>query len=248
MIGVGGIVPKAGWARPMLAGIAAVILGGALAEPVTAQTSAQSLAPPLPAYCGHIPASSQSLPGATTFVYRTTGTRPLPIHLFMPPRSEHPGPAALFFFGGGFRVGDAQGMVDLAKAFAAQGYVAAVADYRVLCRDNVTAVGGVEDAEAALDWLRGHARQLHVDTAKIVLVGGSAGGLLATSTAMRQPDNEMPLALVLFNPVIDLESGAWAHDQTAAEAIAYSPWRLSVGNLPPTIIFHGTADHTVPIQ
>lgn len=61
------------------------------------------------------------------------------------------------------------------------------------------------------------------------------------------PDRARPAALVLFNPVLDLESGPWAHDQSAVDALAYSPSRLPVEHVPPAIIFHGMADHTVPI-
>lgn len=201
----------------------------------------------LPAYCARIPPPSQTLPGATTFIYRTVGNRPLRIHVFPPEVAAARNPAAIFFFGGGFRVGDAASYTALAKAFAARGYVAAVADYRVLCRDGVTAVGGVDDAQAALGWVRAHAAEVRIDPRRIALVGGSAGGLLAASAGLRVPDRERPAALVLFNPVLNLETGIWAGDQSIAEAQAYSPSRLPIAKLPPTIVFHGTADKTVPI-
>ena len=220
-------------------------------QPATAATAAaappETVAAPRPAYCAQVPAASVTLPGATTSIYRTAGGRPLRIHVFAAAGKAARNPAALFFFGGGFRVGDAASFAELAKAFAARGYVAAVADYRVLCRDGQTAIGGVDDAEAALVWLRAHATALHVDPRRITLVGGSAGGLLAASAALRVPPAQRPAALVLFNPVLDLETGMWARDQSAAQAIAYSPSRLAVSALPPTIIFHGTADKTVPI-
>lgn len=209
---------------------------------------AQPAPPPRPAYCAHIPPPSQTLPGATSFTYRTIGERTLRIHVFAPEGKTGRNPAAIFFFGGGFRVGDAASFTGLAKAFVAHGYVAALADYRVLCRDDVGPVAGVDDAEAALTWVRDHATALRIDRKRIVLVGGSAGGLLAASATMRVPDRERPAALVLFNPVLDLETGLTAHDQSAAEALAYSPSRLPIGKLPPTVIFHGTADKTVPIE
>ncbi len=226
--------------RRILAASAALLLGCA---PATAQTNP---APP-PAYCAHIPPPSQGLPGATSFTYRIIGNRLLRIHIFAPDGKARRNPAAIFFFGGGFRVGDAASYAGLAKAFVAHGYVAALADYRVLCRDNVGPTAGVDDAEAALSWVRGHAAMLHIDRRKIVLVGGSAGGMLAASAAMRVPNSERPAALILFNPVLDLETGLTAHDQSPAQALAYSPIRLAVANLPPAIIFHGTTDHTVPI-
>ncbi len=201
-----------------------------------------------PAYCAHIPAPSLTLPGATSFTYRTIGERNLRIHVFEPANPSRRRPAAIFFFGGGFRFGDVSTFADLAKAFTAQGYVAILADYRIICRDNIGAVGGIDDAEAAISWVRKHFRELRIDRTRVSLVGGSAGGALAASAALRVPPAERPNALVLFNPVLDLESGIWAKDQTTADALAYSPSRLPIDNLPPTIIFHGVADRTVPIK
>src|ERR1700741_3201423 len=60
----------------------------------------------LPQYCKFVPAPSQSLPGATSFTYRQLGNRTLRIHVFSPPGDGRPRPAAIFFYGGGFRTGD----------------------------------------------------------------------------------------------------------------------------------------------
>lgn len=230
---------------------AALLLTAGIAGPVAAQPSSQPSSAqspvPLPTFCVHVPPASQTLPGASSFTYRTPGERALRIHVFAAGGQTRQHPAALFFFGGGFRVGDAASFSELAKIFAAHGYVAVVADYHILCRDNATAVAGVEDAQAALAWLRRHAGQFGIDRGKIVLAGGSAGGLLAAATALRVRAAQRPAALVLFNPVLDLEAGVWAHDQSAQQALVYSPSRLPVAGLPPTIIFHGVADHTVPI-
>jgi dipeptidyl aminopeptidase/acylaminoacyl peptidase len=48
--------------------------------------------------------------------------------------------------------------------------------------------------------------------------------------------------------VIDLTVGPWAEAMTSAEVTSYSASKLPIAGLPPTIIFHGTADTTVPIQ
>lgn len=213
-----------------------------------AQAGRAETLPELPQYCKFVPPPSQSLPGATSFTYGTLADRALRIHVFSPPNDGQRRPAALFFFGGGFRIGDVSSYVELAKAFVAQGYVAALADYRVLCRDRVTPAAGVEDAEAAHRWLLDHAAELGVDPKRIVVVGGSAGGQLAAAAALREPPRIRPAALVLFNPVTDLTVGPWAQGMTPAEVSAYSASALPIAGLPPTIIFHGTADTTVPIK
>ena len=226
--------------RPLLL---ALLLGCGVGAPAWAEAPRD-----LPAYCKYVAPPSKTLPGAATFIYRTAGARPLRIHVFSPSGQAGSRPAALFFFGGGFRTGDVAAFAAHAKAFVDHGYVAAIADYRILCRDGVTPAAGIEDAEAAHRWLRDHAGRLGVDSRRIVLIGGSAGGQLAAAAALREPAHLRPAALVLFNPVTDLTVGPWAEAMTPAQVAAYSASALTIDGLPPTIIFHGTADTTVPIR
>ncbi len=60
--------------------------------------------------------------------------------------------------------------------------------------------------------MRENAATFHIDTAKIIASGGSAGGHMAAATALITDYNEdtddtsvscVPNALVLFNPVFD---------------------------------------------
>lgn len=185
-----------------------------------------------------------ALNGARSFVYATRSGRPLRIYLFGSSRgSEHPG--ILFFFGGGWRVGSVSTFQPQAQDFARRGYVAAVADYRVKCRDGTTPLAATSDAAAAYLWLRAHSRSLGIRSEGIVLSGGSAGGQLAAATAMKASVESKPAALVLFNPAVDLVSPAAWYQKPFAHFV--SPDSLSFADLPPTIIFHGTADRTVPI-
>ncbi len=229
--------------------LAAVIVAGlAWAGAGHAATPGQTPQATLPAYCSGVGPPSENLPGATSFTYRTIGDRHLRIHIFAPAGGGSKRPAVLLFFGGGFRTGDVSSQVDNAQFLAAHGFVVAVADYRILCRDGVTAVTGVSDAQAAHGWLSRNAGRLGIDAKRIALGGSSAGGLLAATTTLRAPARERPVALVLINPVLALDVGTWAGDQTPAEAAAYSASALPLDNLPPTLILHGSADEIVPIQ
>jgi len=197
---------------------------------------------------GGIAAAPHTLPGASSFTYKNAGNRPLRIHVFSPAGPAGPRPAILFFFGGGWRIGDVRAFAAQAKAFAKRGLVAALADYQVFSRDQSTPIDALADARAALDWLKGHARQLSVDPRRIVLAGGSSGGHLALVTAMMAPVDQRPAALVLFNPVVDVVRMAPKVHLTDAEARVISPSELPVADLPPMIIFHGEADQAVPIE
>lgn len=226
--------------------------------PPPALVASASVPPPaaLLASCAATPPPSQSLPGAQTRVYRTLGERTLRIHVFQPRGEARARPAVLMFFGGGFTGGDALSLAGHAQRFAEKGYVAVIADYRVFCRDRTFPNAGVDDAAAAYAWLRGHARELGIDRRRMVMVGGSAGGLLAASAALRQPANARPAALVLFNPVVDISGDILSRGLPNAAAAepglsertlrAISPTTMPLAALPPTIIFHGTADKLVP--
>jgi acetyl esterase len=204
-----------------------------------------------PAYaeesCAGIAPQPTTLAGATSHVYRIASGRALRLHAFGEAGTvDNPRPAILFFFGGGWRTGEIEALRPQAEAFAARGYVALLADYRVACRDGTTALGATDDALAAHAWLRSHAEKLGIDPARIVLSGGSAGGQLALAAAMKAPAPEKPAALVLFNPAVDLVGPANWLQKPLAHAI--SPSTLPVAGLPPTIIFHGQSDAKVPIK
>jgi acetyl esterase len=194
-----------------------------------------------------MPAQQETIDGAVGYVYKTAG-RDLRLHVFMPGDQKRASPAILFFFGGGWRTGTITAFEDQAKVFASRGYVAALADYRVLCRDHTTPFDAVDDAHAAYEWLRANAETLRIDSKQIALAGGSAGGHLALAVGMRTPADRKPLALVLFNPAIDMMPLAAKLDIPAAAVREISPSTLSTRNLPPTIAFHGTADGRVAIE
>jgi acetyl esterase/lipase len=196
--------------------------------------------------CEQVGPQQQVVDGARAVVYSATGKRDLKLHIIEQPAGSGPHPAALFFFGGSWRTGSVASLSEQARAFAAQGYVAVLADYRVKCRDGTTPIASTEDAQAAYAWLRTHAGELQVDPKRIVLAGGSAGGQLALATAQKAAAGEKPAALVLFNPAVDLVGPAPWYLKLLARGI--SPSVLPVADLPPVVAFHGQSDTTVPIQ
>lgn len=206
--------------------------------------------------------------GADVETYKSVDGVDLRLWIFKPEAhpAEDPRPAIIFFFGGGWNSGNPVQFNSQARHFQSRGMVAVLADYRVKSRNGVQARSCVEDAKSALRWLRANAQRLGIDPARIVAAGGSAGGHLAASTAtlpmFDNPDEDAavssrPNALVLFNPVTITaavegieELSEWqqkmTHARLGTEPVNLSPYHNLGPDLPPTIIFHGTADTTVP--
>lgn len=193
-------------------------------------------------------AAPPTVPGAISRVYKSASGRELRAHVLEPASQSANRPAILFFFGGGWRRGTVTQFLAQAKAAAERGYVAVLADYRVSCRDNTTAVAAVEDARDAYAWLRREAAGLGVDPGQIVLAGGSAGGQLALVASLSADSAARPVALVLYNPAVDLVPLASWIGLQREEAAEISPSAMNLAASPPMLILHGDADRIVPID
>ncbi|HCN76967.1 MAG TPA: hypothetical protein DIT13_07215 [Verrucomicrobiales bacterium] len=205
--------------------------------------------------------------GSRVEVYRTIGDVKLNAHIFEPEdhaKTDHR-PAAVFFFGGGWKGGTPGQFLPQCLHLAKRGMVAISVDYRVKSRHNVFPQDCVRDAKAAIRWVRANAERLGVDPDRIVAGGGSAGGHLAAATALLpgfEDDNNkgvssVPNAMLLFNPAVVLAPVDGHPDLLTAEKFAdirercdgrpqeVSPYHFVRAGLPPSIIFHGTNDEAV---
>lgn len=204
--------------------------------------------------------------GCRTETYKTVGETKLNLYIFSPAAPKN-APAIVFFFGGGWKSGSPQQFETQCRQLAARGMVAITADYRVQSRHGVKPVQCVADARSAVRWVRAHAEQLGVDPKRIAAGGGSAGGHLAACTAFitefDAPDEDKPVsaapdALVLFNPALVLApiegfSAEGFGVRVPEERMGTKPENISPAhhitrNGPPTIIFHGRDDTTVPFE
>jgi acetyl esterase len=114
-------------------------------------------------------------------------------------------PLLLFMHGGGFVLGGLDTHDELARRLTAQARCVTVAvDYRLAPEHPFPSA--VDDCFAALNWCATHAAELGADAGLITVIGDSAGGNLATVTALRARDEGGPAlaAQVLIYPVVDL--------------------------------------------
>lgn len=93
------------------------------------------------------------------------------------PYSPDPLPAVVFITGGGFMDAPKSKYIGQRVDMARAGYVVASIDYRVV--PMVTFPGIVEDAKAAVRYLRANAPKFGIEPSKIAVMGESAGGYLA---------------------------------------------------------------------
>lgn len=204
--------------------------------------------------------------GTRVETFKSVGDVDLNMWIFEPDghNASQSKPAIVFFFGGSWQRGSPAQFENQARYLASRGMVAMVADYRVLNRNGTMMDSAVQDAKAAVRWVRKNANRLGVDANRIAAAGGSSGGHLAASTAILpahgDPNDDVgvapiPSALVLFNPVlimapIEGRSDIVPRDRSAvvgdADIESLSPYHHVGPELPPTIIFHGKVDSRVP--
>lgn len=211
-----------------------------------------------------------TLPGSTVEIYKTVGDVRLQAYIYSP-QDHKPGddrPVAIFFFGGGWRGGTPAQFMEHCKHLASRGMVAIAVDYRVSSRHQTKAVTCVSDAKSAIRWVRENHQRLGVDPRRVLAGGGSAGGHLAACTAVvgkydetteNQRISSVPNGLALFNPALvlapirgvdplDAERMAGLAERMGVAPAELSPYHQLRRGLPPTIIFHGQADSTVPFE
>lgn len=164
--------------------------------------------------------------------------------------------------GGGYNgiVIDREGHA-LARFFQAKGITVAVLKYRLPQVETFAAglPAPQQDALEAIRFVRQHAAAWKLRPDRVGVVGASAGGHLAGSTAIfgRLDDGSRPDFVALLYPVVTL-AGPWAHAGSRQNLLGEtaSPARVSEfsleqrarRDLPPFFLAHARDDKTVPVE
>jgi acetyl esterase len=188
----------------------------------------------------------------------------IPARLFDPRSCREPGPAIVFFHGGGFVIGN----LDSHASFTAE--MARVLDLPVIAVDYRLAPeakwpAAPDDCEAAARWVADSPAELSRAVTSIILAGDSAGGNLAivTAVALRDaPANAPVIAQMSFYPATDTtqeypsysqfadgylltrDSIEWFNAAYQAEAthIRISPLIGDLAGLPPAVVVTASLD------
>jgi acetyl esterase len=115
-------------------------------------------------------------------IFRTVDREQLTLDVYKPAKKGKDRPAVVIIHGGAWRMGDKALFAEQGNRLAERGFVAFSVNYRLAPAHPYPAA--VDDVEAAVEWVRKHAKEYGVDPDRIGALGGSAGahltGLLAT--------------------------------------------------------------------
>ena len=185
----------------------------------------------------------------------------IPARLFDPRAQRQPGPAVVFFHGGGFVIGD----IDTHASFCAE--MARMLDLPVISVDYRLAPehkwpAAPDDAEAAARWVAESPADLGRHVTSLILSGDSAGGTLTIVAALDLRDRPAAVPVIVQAPIypaadwsgeypsyaqfgegflLTHASMDWFRDAYAADLdhMRGSPIRADMAGLPPAVI--GTA-------
>ncbi|QEL20273.1 alpha/beta hydrolase [Limnoglobus roseus] len=187
------------------------------------------------------------------------------------PKGDGPFPLLIWIHGGGWEAGDKGGFGPFAGQVA-RGYAVATINYRFA--KHAIFPAQIEDAKAAVRFLRTNAKKYHFDADHFGVGGLSAGGhlsaLLGTSGGMKElegdkeakPDaSRVQAVLDLFGPTdLGKLSPAVAKDNPVTRLLggdtgtkkdlakAGTPQTYVSKDDPPFLIIHGDADTLVPVK
>lgn len=166
------------------------------------------------------------------------------------PAGQGPFPVLLFVYGGSWDSGHRQDYGFVGHAFAARGFLTAIADYRLV--PDAHYPDFVDDAARAVAWLAAESGRFGGDPSRLCVAGHSAGAYTAVQAVLRNglrhkvkamaslagPFEFLPLdspkTIAAFGAVSNLEET--------------QPVSADLADAPPLLLLHGRDDTTVGLH
>ena len=202
-------------------------------------------------------------------VYKETDQRSLKLDIYKEESLTELAPVIIFIHGGGWHKGDKKDYLVYCLSFAERGYVTASLSYRF--SQEAIFPAALEDIICGIRWIKLHGIEYGIDSSKVALVGGSAGGHLAMMAAYSADESffgsgcddggvstDVQAIVNLYGPT-DLTTDFAINQEVTPQFLGEtfgenpdiylnaSPIKYISPDDPPTLTFHGTIDKTVPI-
>ncbi len=191
------------------------------------------------------------------------------LEIFLPEKDKSTGTAVIICPGGGYSVIVYNGEgVNTAKEFAKKGVAAFVLKYRLPLDSTMVdkKIGPLQDALQAIKVVRENAKKWELDSAKIGIMGFSAGGHLASTAATHykiplieneNATNLRPDFQILVYPVISMQDSL-THADSRKKLLGEHPAQENIDdfsnelqvnrNTPPAYLTHAADDKLVDVD
>lgn len=194
-----------------------------------------------------VPKDGATVAVAQNVAYGAHARQRLDVYL---PKGQGPFPVLVFVYGGSWDSGARSNYGFAGHAFAAQGYLTIIADYRLV--PEVHYPGFVDDTADVIRWASAHAGEHGGDAARLFVVGHSAGAYNAVQAVLLHGLEDKVTAMAsLAGPMdflpLDSPKSVAAFSQVS-DLPATQPVNRDLSHMPPLLLLHGADDTTVRLK